>query len=330
MKKTLWLTLAEELKQNKIILREGYQVCKIILLTISYQIPNFCYMKQRKNIFRVLLTDLKVPIRSRSLSTRQLKKLTEDFSIVDLALEVPYIRKLSLGQYLIGLKNRVMMALSGKRQSIFDQPEFLDKEGRPDWKEIDHIIKCDPQTTINFPFKPSKAEFNNLKELLNDTAKQSLFEEQIKNSNPAQSRGERDIIWPGTPSDQEGSGGNAKKPKQPAEPTGAEVTKPVYGETNPVFTADAAQKARELLIKKLGNLNVGIDPEVMQPGIQLAGYHIEASTAKFVDFIKVMEADIGNAINPYLKSFYSAVRDWPGFKSECMDDYETVSKADGR
>jgi hypothetical protein len=85
-----------------------------------------------------------------------------------------------------------------------------------------------------------------------------------------------------------------------------------YGKKNKIFTEDAAAKARELLRKKLGQLHAGIDPEIMQAGITLAGYHIEAGMRKFSDYANAMVSDLGEGIRPYLKSFYTAVRAWPG------------------
>ena len=104
--------------------------------------------------------------------------------------------------------------------------------------------------------------------------------------------------------------------------------KPEYGTTNKVFTADAAEKARELLRKKLGQLNAGLDPEMMQAGITLAGYHIEAGARTFGAYSKAMVADLGDAIKPYLKSFYNAVRSWPGFDAKGMSDYAYVDGSD--
>lgn len=97
-------------------------------------------------------------------------------------------------------------------------------------------------------------------------------------------------------------------------------TEPVFGASNKVFTADAAAKARELLRKKLGNINAGLDPETMQAGITLAGYYIEAGARSFADYSAKMIADLGDEIKPFLKSFYVAVKAWPGFDTKGMDD----------
>ena len=93
----------------------------------------------------------------------------------------------------------------------------------------------------------------------------------------------------------------------------------------------AELKAR--MKRKLGGqLNMGIDPEILAIGAEMAVYHIEKGARKFTEFARGMIADFGDAIRPYLKSFYNAVRDMPeaesaGFVGE-MDSYEAVSKID--
>lgn len=97
---------------------------------------------------------------------------------------------------------------------------------------------------------------------------------------------------------------------------------------NTVFTEDAAAKARALLKAKLGQLNSGIDPELMQAGITLAGYHIEKGARTFAAYAKAMIADLGDAVRPYLKSWYMGVKYDPrasGFDG--MDDAATVESS---
>jgi len=79
---------------------------------------------------------------------------------------------------------------------------------------------------------------------------------------------------------------------------------------NTIFTEDAAAKARALIKAKLkGNqLNSGIDPELMQAGITLAGYHIEKGARSFAAYAAAMIEDLGDVAKPYLKSWYMAVR----------------------
>lgn len=79
---------------------------------------------------------------------------------------------------------------------------------------------------------------------------------------------------------------------------------------NTIFTEDAAAAARALLKKKLSGsqLNSGIDPEVMQAGITLAGYHVEKGTRSFIAYSKAMLEDLGDIVKPYLKSWYMGVK----------------------
>lgn len=77
---------------------------------------------------------------------------------------------------------------------------------------------------------------------------------------------------------------------------------------NTVFTEDAAAAARALLKKKLSQLNAGIDPEIMQAGITLAGYHIEKGARTFAAYAKAMVEDLGDVVIPYLKSWYMGVK----------------------
>lgn len=74
---------------------------------------------------------------------------------------------------------------------------------------------------------------------------------------------------------------------------------------------------KERLHKKLGGqLNVGIDPEILAIGMELAAGHIDRGVKKFSDFAKVMVDDLGDVIRPYLKAFYNGARDLP----EIMDN----------
>ncbi len=77
---------------------------------------------------------------------------------------------------------------------------------------------------------------------------------------------------------------------------------------NTIFTEDAAEKARATLRRKLSQLNSGIDPEIMQAGITLAGYHIEKGARTFAAYARAMVADMGDSVKPYLKSWYMGVK----------------------
>ena len=77
---------------------------------------------------------------------------------------------------------------------------------------------------------------------------------------------------------------------------------------NTVFTDDAYAKAREVLRRKLGQVNTGLDPEIIQAGLTVAGYHIEKGARTFVAFAKAVVSDMGDSVRPYLKSWYMGVK----------------------
>lgn len=77
---------------------------------------------------------------------------------------------------------------------------------------------------------------------------------------------------------------------------------------NTIFTEDAATAARARMKKKLGTMNSGIDPELLQDGITLAGYHIEKGARTFAAYAKAMLGDMGEGIRPYLKQLYMALK----------------------
>ena len=83
-----------------------------------------------------------------------------------------------------------------------------------------------------------------------------------------------------------------------------------------------------------GKSNVGLDPELLVTGIELAEMEIEDGVRKFSDFCKKMIDEIGEEIRPYLKQIYNNTRDileesedanYVKLASE-MDDYGTVKE----
>ena len=109
-------------------------------------------------------------------------------------------------------------------------------------------------------------------------------------------------------------------------PTNAEMPAELRerGADNKIFTQDAAEKARARLRSKLGRLNSGIDPELFQDGIILAGYHIEAGARTFAAYAKAMLEDLGENVRPYLRSFYEGVRHYPGIDGKAMSTGEEI------
>ena len=64
-----------------------------------------------------------------------------------------------------------------------------------------------------------------------------------------------------------------------------------YGAKNRLVTNDRAEEIRKKLRAKLNQVNLGIDPEMMSLGAELAVYHIEAGARSFVDFTQRMIND---------------------------------------
>ncbi|MBP7231326.1 MAG: PLxRFG domain-containing protein [Syntrophaceae bacterium] len=124
-----------------------------------------------------------------------------------------------------------------------------------------------------------------------------------------------------------------EKTEKKATPEPAQAEKPAateYGANNKIFTKEKADKAREILRKKLNGtqLNMGLDPEIISAGIDLAGYHIEAGAKKFMDYARRMIDDIGDAVQPYLKSFYMAARNYPGIDKTGMNTEAELDEID--
>lgn len=97
-----------------------------------------------------------------------------------------------------------------------------------------------------------------------------------------------------------------------------------YGANNKLVSRDRYEELKKRMRQKLGGqLNVGIDPEILAIGTEMAAYHIEAGARKFADYARHMIADLGNAIRPYLKSFYNGARDLPEVQEAGLADEMT-------
>ena len=110
-------------------------------------------------------------------------------------------------------------------------------------------------------------------------------------------------------------------------------TQSVNPSGNRLVTDERYAELKERMRKKLGGqLNVGIDPEILAIGTEMAVYHIEKGARKFADYAKAMIEDLGDVIRPYLKAFYNGARELPeveeaGLSSE-LTPYEEVRKFD--
>lgn len=97
-----------------------------------------------------------------------------------------------------------------------------------------------------------------------------------------------------------------------------------YGANNKLVSRDRYEELKKRMRQKLGGqLNMGIDPEILAIGTEMAAYHIEAGARKFADYARHMIADLGNAIRPYLKSFYNGARDLPEVQEAGLADEMT-------
>lgn len=113
------------------------------------------------------------------------------------------------------------------------------------------------------------------------------------------------------------------KEESPAAPTSSRQAPRT---SNKIFTDEAAEKARALLRSKLNQLNSGIDPEVMQAGITLAGWHIEKGARAFADFARSMIEDMGEGVRPYLKSWYLGAKFDP--RSSALEGMSTAAEVE--
>ena len=77
---------------------------------------------------------------------------------------------------------------------------------------------------------------------------------------------------------------------------------------------------------------MGIDPEILAVGSELTVGYIERGFKRFVDYAMRMIADLGDAVRPYLKSFYNGARDLPEVQesglTEEMTPYDDVQSFD--
>ena len=102
---------------------------------------------------------------------------------------------------------------------------------------------------------------------------------------------------------------------------------------NRLVTDERYAELRERMRKKLlGQMNMGIDPETLAIGTEMAVYHLEKGARKFAEYATAMIADLGDAIRPYLKAFYNGARDLPEVAENGLDadmtPYDEVQKFD--
>ena len=114
----------------------------------------------------------------------------------------------------------------------------------------------------------------------------------------------------------------------------AETEKPKKNPSgNKLVTDERYEELKKRMKMKLrGQMNMGIDPEILAIGTEMAVYHIEKGARKFADYAKGMIADLGDEIRPYLKAFYNGARDLPEVEemglAKDMTSYDEVRTFD--
>lgn len=102
---------------------------------------------------------------------------------------------------------------------------------------------------------------------------------------------------------------------------------------NRLVTDERYAELRERMRKKLlGQMNMGIDPEILAIGTEMAVYHLEKGARKFTEYATAIVADLGDSIRPYLKAFYNGARDLPEVAENGLDadmtPYDEVQQFD--
>lgn len=125
----------------------------------------------------------------------------------------------------------------------------------------------------------------------------------------------------------------------PVEPAAEEKPeeKPVNPSGNKLVTDEQYADYLARFKKKIGGqLNMGVDPEILQLGAMMAVYHIEKGARKFVAYVKAMYADLADMADKvpvqYLKGFYKNAHNIlevnaPEIAEE-LDSDEVVNKTD--
>lgn len=114
-------------------------------------------------------------------------------------------------------------------------------------------------------------------------------------------------------------------------PTSEKPKKKTSG--NKLVTDERYEELKKRMKAKLrGQMNMGIDPEILAIGTEMAVYHIEKGARKFAEYAKGMIDDLGDEIRPYLKAFYNGARDLPEVEemglAKDMTSYDDVRTFD--
>lgn len=98
-----------------------------------------------------------------------------------------------------------------------------------------------------------------------------------------------------------------------------------FGETNKVFTKDAADAARERIKARLRGttLTAGVDPTILKDMVELGGYYFEAGVRAFPEWAQKVIEDVGEDVRDYLRPTFDMIEARYA-ETETMDDEEVV------
>lgn len=91
------------------------------------------------------------------------------------------------------------------------------------------------------------------------------------------------------------------------------------------------EKLQQRLRKKIwGQLNVGVDPEILAIGVEMSYLMLKHGARKFNEFAKNLIEALGEEVRPYIKAFYNGARDLPEMAEyeKDMTPYEEVRQFD--
>lgn len=91
------------------------------------------------------------------------------------------------------------------------------------------------------------------------------------------------------------------------------------------------EKLQQRLRKKIwGQLNVGVDPEILAIGVEMSYLMLKHGARKFNEFAKNLIEALGEEVRPYIKAFYNGARDLPEMEEyeKDMTPYEEVRQFD--
>lgn len=141
---------------------------------------------------------------------------------------------------------------------------------------------------------------------------------------------EEAVTPPATETKEEGEAEEPSSPEPKTEP--AKEEEKSAGQFGLVSDDRMKELKRKLREKLRGQANMGVDPEILSLGLELAVGYLDRGLHKFVDFAKALIEDLGDEARPYAKAFYNGARDMPEVAEsgidEQMDSYDTVKSFD--